>query len=114
MQIADTLSRAYLSAPNQVCKQEQEFIRAVENVKMTKHLSISPGRLLDIQEKTQDDVSLQDLNKNIENGWPDQRSKVLQVYVVQNTSVPQNTSRIYFQYKIWKKRAKYFILVNIY
>ena len=37
-----------------------------------------------------------------------------QVYVPQNTSVPHDTSRIYFQYKIWKKHAKYFILVNIY
>ena len=36
---ADTLSRAYMSAPNQVSEEEQEFIRAVENVKMTKHLS---------------------------------------------------------------------------
>ena len=38
----------------------------------------------------------------------------IQVYVPQDTSVPQNASRIYFQYKIWKKRAKYFILMNIY
>ena len=30
-----------------------------------------------IQEKTRDDVTLQDLKKNIENGWTDQRSKVL-------------------------------------
>ena len=29
-------------------------------------------------------------------------------------TVPQNTSHIYFLYKIWKKRAKYFIFVNIY
>ena len=77
MYIADTLSRAYLSAPNQVSEEEQEFIRAVENVKMTKHLSISPERLQEIQEKTRDDETLQDLKKNIENGWPDQRSKVL-------------------------------------
>ena len=77
MYIADTLSRAYLSAPNHVSEEEQEFIRAVENVKMTKHLSISPERLQEIQEKTRDDETLQDLKKNIENGWPDQRSKVL-------------------------------------
>ena len=38
----------------------------------------------------------------------------LQVYAPQNTSVPQNTSRIYLQNKIWKKHAKYFIFVNIY
>ena len=38
----------------------------------------------------------------------------IQVYVPQNISVPQNTSLTYFQSKIWKKRAKYFILVNIY
>ena len=77
MYIVDTLSRAYLSAPNQVSEEEQEFIKAVENVKMTKHLSISPERLQEIQEKTRDDVPLQDRKKNIENGWPDQRSKVL-------------------------------------
>ena len=59
--IADTLSRSYLSAPNQVDEEEQEFIRAVENVNMTKHLSISPERLQE----------LQDLKKNIENGWPE-------------------------------------------
>ena len=77
MYIADTLSRAYLTAPNQVSEEEQEFIRAVENVKMTKHLPISPERLQEMQEKTRDDVTLQDLKKNIENGWPDERSKVL-------------------------------------
>ena len=77
MYIVDTLSRAYLSAPNQVSEEEQEFIKAVENVKMTKHLSISSERLQEIQEKTRDDVPLQDRKKNIENGWPDQRSKVL-------------------------------------
>ena len=77
MYIADTLSSAYLSAPNQVSEEEQEFIRAVENVKMTKHLSVSPERLQEIQEKTRDDETLQDLKKNIENRWPDQRSKVL-------------------------------------
>ncbi len=65
--IADTLSRSYLSAPNQVDEQEQQFIRAVENVNMTKHLSISPERLQEFQ----------DLMKNIENGWPDQRNKIL-------------------------------------
>ena len=77
MYIADILSRAYLTAPNQVSEEEQEFIRAVENVKMTKHLCISPERSQEIQEKTRDDVTLQDLKKNIENGWPDQRRKVL-------------------------------------
>ena len=44
---------------------------------MTKHLSISPKRLKEIQEKTRDNVTLQGLKKNIEIGWPDQRSKVL-------------------------------------
>ena len=76
MYIADTLRRAYLSA-NQVSEDKQEFIRAVENVKMTKHLSISPKRLQEIQEKTRDNATLQGLKKNIEIGWPDQKSKVL-------------------------------------
>ena len=52
MYIADTISRAYLSAPKQV----SVFI-VVENVKQTKHLSISPKRLQEIQEKTRDDVT---------------------------------------------------------
>ena len=52
MYIADTISRAYLSAPNQA----SVFI-VVENVKQTKHLSISPKRLQVIQEKTRDDVT---------------------------------------------------------
>ena len=58
------------------CEEEQEFIRAVENVKMTKQLSICPEHLLEIQQKARNDVTLQHLKKNIENGWPDQRSKV--------------------------------------
>ena len=76
MYTANTLSRTYLGTPNQISEEEQEFIRAVENVNMTKHISISPEHLQEIQEKTKDDVTLQDLKKNIENGWPDQRNKV--------------------------------------
>ena len=75
--IADTLSRAYLSSPSQVGEEEKEFIRAVENVKMTKYLSISPERLGELQEKTRDDVTLEDLKKNFESGWPNQRNRVL-------------------------------------
>ncbi len=37
-----------------------------------------------------------------------------QVYVPQNTTVPQNTSFFYFSYKILGKHAIYFIFVNIY
>jgi hypothetical protein len=39
---------------------------------------------------------------------------LLQVYVPQNTTVPQNTSLIYFLYKIWRKYAINFIFVIIY
>jgi hypothetical protein len=38
----------------------------------------------------------------------------IQVYVPQNTTVPQNTSLIYFLYKIWSKYAINFIFVIIY
>jgi hypothetical protein len=38
----------------------------------------------------------------------------IQVYVPQNTMVPQNTSLIYFLYKIWRKYAINFIFVIIY
>ena len=77
MYIADTLSRAYLSAPSQVSEEEKEFIRTVENVEMAKYLSISPERLHELQKKTQDDPILQDLKSNIKNGWPNERNRVL-------------------------------------
>ena len=75
--IADTLGRAYLNSPSQVGEEEKEFIRAVENVKMIKYLSISPECLRELQEKTRDDVTLHDLKRNIESGWPNQRNRVL-------------------------------------
>ena len=96
MYIADTLSRAYLSAPNQVSEEEQEFIRAVENVKMTKHLSISPECLQEIQEKTRDDETLQDLKKNIENGWPGQ-TREAKYYREQELTINSATN---CQYKV--------------
>ena len=76
MYIADTLSRAYVTSPCQVAREEEEFIRAVEKVDMTKHLPISPERLRELQEKTRDDVTLQDLKKNIQIGWPDEKNRV--------------------------------------
>ena len=45
MYIADTLSRGYVTSPCQVAREEEEFIRAVEKVDMTKHLPVSPERL---------------------------------------------------------------------
>ena len=59
-------------------------------------------------------VTLQPISQYVTHAKTTTGKHIVQVYVPQNTLVPQNTSRIYFQYKIWKKRAKYFILVNIY
>lgn len=77
MYIADTLSRPYLTSPSPVDKEEKEFIRAVENEDMTKHLPVSPERLKELRQKTQDDEMLQDRKKNIQMGWPDKKCKVL-------------------------------------
>ena len=66
MYIADSLSRAYLTSPSPVHKEEKEFIRAVEKEDMTKHLPVSPERLKEFRQKTHQDAMLQDLKKNIQ------------------------------------------------
>ena len=45
MYLADTLSRAYISSPDYATQNELEFIRAVEEIEMTQHLSINKERL---------------------------------------------------------------------
>ena len=76
--IADTLSRAYLTSPSPVDKEEEEFIRAVEKEDMIKHLPVSPERLKELGQKTQEDATLEDLKKNIKMEWPEKKYEVLQ------------------------------------
>ena len=68
MNIADTLSRAYLPLPNHISQNELEFIRSVEEVDMTKHLAVTRERLAEFQQKTKDDAVLQQLKQTIELG----------------------------------------------
>ena len=76
MYLADTLSRAYISSPDYAAQNELEFIRAVEKIEMTQHLSINKERLIDFQQKTKDDAALQQLKQTTQLGWSDRRDAV--------------------------------------
>lgn len=72
MNIADTLSRAYIPSQDQVTQDELEFIRAVEEINMTYNHQC----LADFQQKTKDDATLQQLKQTIQLGWPDRKDAV--------------------------------------
>ena len=76
MYLADTLSRAYISSPDYATQNELEFIRAVEEINMTQHLSVTKECLIDFQQKTKDDAALQQLKQTIQLGWPNRRDAV--------------------------------------
>ena len=69
MFLADTLSRAFLPAPEQ---DESEF----ETINMFKYLPVSKERLLQIQRDTEADESLQVLKAVIQKGWPEHKSNL--------------------------------------
>ena len=69
MFLADTLSKAFLPAGEQ---DKNEF----ETIKMMKYLPISEERLLQIQQDTKADDSLQVLKAVIQKGWPEHKSNV--------------------------------------
>ena len=69
MFLADTLSRAFLPASEQ---DENEF----ETINMMKYLPVLEERLLQIQQDTQADDSLQVLKAVIQKGWPEHKSNV--------------------------------------
>ena len=58
MYIADTQSRAYVTLPCHVAREEEEFTRTVEKVDTTKHLPINPEHPRELQEKTRDVMTL--------------------------------------------------------
>ena len=76
--ITDTLSRAYLpTVPTGLVKldvqqvEEEHFFRAVQHINMAEYLPITSERLTEIQQKTQEDESLQILKSVIQDGWPE-------------------------------------------
>ena len=71
--IADTLSRAYLDEPSSEIDEE---VTAHVNL-VLKGLSISDPAMQIIKEKTKDDADMQQLKKQITDGWPERKSDVL-------------------------------------
>ena len=71
MEIADTLSRAYL--PNVL---PSKFESTVGAINMLQFLPIAPDRLEDIQHQTAKDMALQKLSATISNGWPENRNSI--------------------------------------
>ncbi|XP_061180813.1 uncharacterized protein K02A2.6-like [Saccostrea echinata] len=76
MELADTLSRAYL--PNEKPSKAES---AVEAINMLQFLPIAPNRLKDIQDETAKDNTLQNLGSSIRNGWPDCKTLVPELIV---------------------------------
>lgn len=71
MELADTLSRAYLphEAPSPLQKE-------VEAVNMAQDLPVSADRLEDIRKHSQEDQAMQELTKVILSGWPELKKDV--------------------------------------
>ena len=73
MQLADTLSRAYLPTNDQT-----PIDIEVESINMAQHVPISPDRLDDIRAHSQVDESLGFLAQVIQSGWPATKNEVPQ------------------------------------
>ena len=71
MHLADTLSRAYLSA-----NPTTESCEQIETVNMVEYLPISEPRIRDIQLYTEAYESLQVLKRTILSGWPETKEEV--------------------------------------
>ena len=71
MELADTLSRAYLSDD-----QDLGSHKDIENVNMVDYLPISEALIRDIQRHTETDESLQVLKRTIVSGWPESKGEV--------------------------------------
>ncbi|XP_062576406.1 uncharacterized protein LOC134238297 [Saccostrea cucullata] len=78
MELADTLSRAYL--PNEKPSKAESLVEAI-NTSMLQFLLIAPNRLKDIQDETAKDNTLQNLGAFIRNGWPDCKTLVPELIV---------------------------------
>ena len=73
MQLADTLSRAYLPTNDQT-----PIDIEVESINMAQHVPISPDRMDDIRAHSQVDESLGFLAQVIQSGWPATKNEVPQ------------------------------------
>ena len=71
MELADTLSRAYLPYTDPSPLQSQ-----VEAINMAQDLPVSAARLEDVRKHTEQDETLQEVTKIILSGWPEQKSDV--------------------------------------
>ena len=70
MELADTLSRAYLPEP------ATPFEAELESINMAQYLPISAARLEDIRAHTKVDPDLQTLLKVIATGWPQPKQEI--------------------------------------
>ena len=70
MELADTLSRAYVSDDRDIGSYE------IEQVNMVDYLPISESLIRDIQRHTETDKSLQVLKHTIVSGWPESKSEI--------------------------------------
>ena len=89
MELADTLSRAYLPEVN-LTSVQKEF----EAVNMAQDLPVSAAQVDDIRKHTEEDHELQELIKAILTGWPEDKSQVpnsaVPYYHVRNELAVQN------------------------
>ena len=89
MELAETLSRAYLPEVDLTSVQKE-----VEAVNMAQDLPVSAARIGDIHKHTEGDHKLQELIKVILTGWPEDKSQVpnpaLPYYNVRNELTVQN------------------------
>ena len=74
--LADTLSRAYLAYDvdankTESMQQQSDWEKELEQVNMISHLLVASTTLQTIQNATQEDQSLQELQQYIIQGWPD-------------------------------------------
>ena len=86
MYLADTLSRAFLPSKGSASGQDKvvlsvqdnrgETAKDAESINMLQHLLVSGDTLKIIQHETTQDVTMQELEAIIKNGWPDNRNKV--------------------------------------
>ena len=86
MYLADTLSRAFLPSKGSASGQDEvvlsvqdnrgETAKDAESINMLQHLLVSGDTLKIIQHETKQDVTMQELEAIIKNGWPDNRNKV--------------------------------------
>ena len=71
MELADTLSLAYLPEVNLTSVQKE-----LEAVNMAQDLTVSAARVDDVCKDTEEDHKPQELNKVLLTGWPEDKSQV--------------------------------------